>query len=483
MKRREFLQVSLAAGVPAVVQNSPEAGVSGSNLHESEQETIIAGVRAALDNSLYPALRERAYPGHFTVVADGKAYGAENTWPGLDSWQMAGAYLLLDRHREVLDYFDFVQASQRPSSDKDRFYADGNVPFAIFPADKPFKDLEHSALRGLRYPEDVYTYKPRVRPGQPKDSDMSARKWIGLFTHWQEIANPLSVLAPICFVLTGQEIFAATQSHAWLAEKMPALEAAGHYLLTRIGSNGLMGGAGFYLESPPRNQWDGITQCYGIRAFRQLAALDELLGKREAAAAWNRHADALEARFFKVFWQGDHFAEYVHPDHGRVDLHGLSDVNWAAIGLEVATDDQIKRLWPALMHEPMFWRGGMPTHLTTRPRTYRRWELSEPVPFEYDSWTNDVAAMGRVWYLEVLACQRMRDSKRLRESVLKVCQRGRKDGGLWYERYHPGAGNTVKPGGAHGYCEYAAILVRAVLGNPAVFPECKNLASESKKAA
>ncbi|MCL5005827.1 MAG: hypothetical protein M1404_04780 [Acidobacteria bacterium] len=482
MKRREFLQVSLASGVPAVIQSplGAEAGASGGNLAESDQAAIIVGVRAALDNSLYPALRERAYPGHFTIVADGKQYGAETTWPGLDSWQMAGAYLLLGKHREMLDYFDFVQASQRPCSDRDTFYARGNVPFAIFPADKPFTDLDHSTLRGLRYPADVYTYQPRVRPGQPKYSDLRARKWIGLFTHWQEIANPLSVLAPICFVLTGQEIFAATQSEAWLAEKMPALEAAGHYLLTRISSNGLLGGAGFYVESPPRNQWDGVTQCYGIRAFRQLAALGGILGKRDAAAVWDRHADALQARFLQVFWQGDHFAEYVHPEHGVVDSHGLADANWAAIGLEVATDVQIKQLWPALLAQPMFWRGGMPTHLVTRPRTYKRWELSEPVPFDYDSWTNDVAAMGRVWYLEVLACQRMRDHKRLRESVVKVCQRGQKDGGLWYERYHAGAGNTVKPGGARGYCEYPAILVRAVLGNLAVFPECRIFAPSGR---
>lgn len=482
MKRREFLEVSLMSGVPAVLQKPLETGANG-NFHGSDQETIIAGVKAALDNSLYPALRERVYPGHFTVVANGKEYGAETTWPGLDSWQMAGAFLLMRKHRLILDYFDFVQASQRPCSDEDAFYAHGNVPFAIFPADKPFKDLDHSALRGLRYPEDVYTYKPVVRRSQPKFAGMSPRKWIGLFTHWQEIANPLSVLAPICFVLTGQEIFAATQSDAWLAEKIAVLEAAGKHLLTRISCNGLMGGAGFYIESPPRNQWDGTTQCYGIHAFRQLAALSAILGKRDAAAFWNRHADALQARFIEVFWQGDHFAEYIHPEHGLVDSHGLSDVNWAAIGLDVATDGQIKRLWPILTHESMFWRGEMPTHLVTQPHTYERWELSEPVPFEYNSWTKDVAAMGRVWYLEVLACQRMHDYKRLRESVLKVCLRGQKDGGFWYERYHAGEGNTIKPVGAYKYCEYPAILVRTVFGNPAVFPECKSLGSESTEGS
>ncbi len=476
MKRREFLQASLASGLPAAFQNPTKAaaGTAGGGADENGQQTILAGVKAALDQSIYPALRQRAYPGHFWIDAHGD-YGKDVTWPGLDSWQMAGAYLLLGKQRAILDYFDFVQASQRPSSDRDTFYARGNVPFAIFPAEKPFENLDHTYLRGMRYPQEIYTYKPVAHPGQPADADMRPRKWIGLFTHWQEIANPLSVLGPICFVLTGQEIFEATQSKDWLGEKMPVLEEAGQHLLTRMTSNGLLGGAGFYIESPPRDQWDGVTQCYGIYAFRQLARLAAVLGKRDAAGAWDHHADALQSRFLEVFWRGDHFAEYLHPQHGLVDSHGLSEVNWAAIGLQVATDAQIKRLWPVLTAQPMFWRGGMPTHLVTHPQTYKRWELSEPVPFPYDSWTKDVAAMGRVWYLEVLACQQMHDEKRLREAVLKVCQRGLKDGGLWYERYHAGEDNTVVPVGMYGYCEYPAILVRAVFGNLAVFPECKQL--------
>ena len=460
------MQVSVAAAVPSVLRLPSEISASRTAPYDSDPQLINAGVRAAVEKTLYPALLERAYPGHFTVVADGKGYGAENTWPGLDSWQMAGAYLLLGKQREVLDYFDFVQASQR---------GDGNIPFAIFPADGPPPGME-SSLRGLRYPEDVYTYKPVVRPGQPTYSNMSARKWIGLFTHWQIKVNPLSVLGPICFILTGREVFAATRSDSWLAQKMPALEATGRYLLTRISPNGLMGGAGFYMESPPRNQWDGITQCYAIRAFRDLAALNEILGRKDVGSDWNRHAGALRAQFLSVFWRGDHFAEYVHPSHGVVDLHGLSDVNWAAIGLDVADESQTKPLWPILMQEPAFWRGGMPTHLVAHPWAYQQWEHAEPLPFKYTDWTNDVAAMGRVWYLEVLACQRMQEHKRLRESVGMVCRMGQQEGWLWYERYHAGEGNTVKPGGAYGYCEYPAILIRAVVGNPAVFPESSRAA-------
>jgi hypothetical protein len=172
-----------------------------------------------------------------------------------------------------------------------------------------------------------------------------------------------------------------------------------------------------------------------------------------------------------MFWQRDHFAEYVHPEHGLVDLHGLSDVNWAAIGLGIAHDEQVKRLWPILLHASMFWRGGMPTQLVTKPFTYQSWELAEPLPFEYHDFTNDVAGMGRVWYLETLARLRMKDFERLRESVVKVCRMGQKENGHWYERYHPGQDDSVNPGGVYGYCEYPAILLRTVLGNPSIFPK------------
>jgi len=87
--------------------------------------------------------------------------------------------------------------------------------------------------------------------------------------------------------------------------------------------------------------------------------------------------------------------------------------------------------------------------------------------------------MGRVWYLEVLACQRMMAHGRLRVSVVKVCQRGIEDGGLWWERYRPKLANpdSVEACGKYGYCEYPAILIRAVPQNPVLFPEAGSLLS------
>ncbi|MDB6167911.1 MAG: hypothetical protein JWM88_775, partial [Verrucomicrobia bacterium] len=171
----------------------------------------------------------------------------------------------------------------------------------------------------------------------------------------------------------------------------------------------------------------------------------------------------------------DHFAEYVHPQRGVIDLHGLSDVNWAAVAHAVATPGQQDALWPRLMSEPAFWRGDMPTQTVSKPFAYREWEFfsaHEDVGFAIPvGQLYDVAAMGRVWFLEWQACVRRREFTRLRESVVKVCQAGLKDGGSWHERYHPLEAGGVDFTGPRGYGEYPAILVRAVLGNPQVFAD------------
>jgi hypothetical protein len=172
----------------------------------------------------------------------------------------------------------------------------------------------------------------------------------------------------------------------------------------------------------------------------------------------------------KCVARANHFAEYVHPEHGVVDLHGLTDVNWAAIGLSVATDDEARTLWPLVCAERAFHHDDMPTQPVARPYTYRDWELPKIMPYgEHMGPLYDAAAMGRVWYLEALACVRMGDFGRLRETVLAVCRMGKRHDWVWYERYHPLQTQRVGPAGAHPYCEYAAILVRVVLGYPEAF--------------
>jgi hypothetical protein len=464
LSRRGFLVRSGAVGIGLAAAGwrlSPgrlwaEQGVAdwSATIRKIADPEIRAGLEAAIVKNLIPPATEIYYPGHFNITANGRDFGGDSTWPGLDSWQMAGAYLLLGRTRMVCDYFDFVRASQRK---------DGNIPFAVFSEMRP----NATYLRGLKYPDDVFTYKPPKRPGLPASSRQT-RKWIGLFEHWQPHANPLSTLGPVCYVLTAGEIFDAIGSQPWLQERLASVEGAAKFLLGRKSGNGLISGSGFYTEVPPRYAWDGVTQCYVVHAFRELARLLRAAGNAAGAAAWSGHADRLEQAFIAAFWRQDHFGEYIHPERGLVDSHGLSDVNWAAVAFGIAAGGKLERLWPRLLKEPGFWLGDMPTQSVTKPFTYEKWEYPEPLPWQISP-LNDVAAMGRVWHLEALACCRMKDHARLVESTRKVCRTGLKAGDYWRERYHPHPDGTVTADGAEKYCEYPANLVRTVLGNRETF--------------
>ena len=192
------------------------------------------------------------------------------------------------------------------------------------------------------------------------------------------------------------------------------------------------------------------------------------LGETEKQATWAAHAKSLEENFIEKFWRDDHFGEYIHPDRGLVDSHGLSDVNWAAVAFDVAKERHLEVLWPKLMNEPNFWRGDMPTQSVTEPFTYNKWEYEENWPVHIPNPLQDVAAMGRVWYLEATACKRMKEYDRLKESVRKV-YRAMSPDGYWCERYHPTPEGGVIQVGARKYCEYAAVLTRVVLDNLPIF--------------
>jgi hypothetical protein len=114
----------------------------------------------------------------------------------------------------------------------------------------------------------------------------------------------------------------------------------------------------------------------------------------------------------------------------------------------------------------------MPTQIVTRPYLIAEWELAEDVDFAVDRGkTYDMAAMGRVWYLDMLASAKMKDYARLKEGVRLVSKRGLEDGGFWYERYAMLMNGKAVAYGPYRYCEYPAILTRVVMDNFQLFSE------------
>ena len=382
---------------------------------------LAEAYQQAAEKNVLAALNPKLDFGFFSVCADGAGHGPDNTFPGLDWGQSAEALLWLGRKAEVLASWDFVKTHQRE---------DGLVPFAIFPGLKS-KTVE-------------------VDGGYLLTGDAKG----AIFTHWVP-GNPLRTLANVTFLVLGDAIFAQTGDRDWLKDQAPWLQRAAEWLLTQITPAGLMHGGGFYVERPTRLEFDGVNQCYSAHALTQAARLFAVLGDAQAAGRCTDAAARLTTAFRTKFWAGDHCVEYIHPDRGAISHHGLTDVDWAAVATGVASAEQIAILWPQLKNNPDFLYNGIPTGIATKPETYADWEMQN-----IDR--HDLAAMGRVWYLECWARARMGDRDGILRSLRRVAEVGRANNWAWWERYYSEKTGDLAKYHFNWYCEYPANLIRIV---------------------
>jgi hypothetical protein len=272
-----------------------------------------------------------------------------------------------------------------------------------------------------------------------------------LYVHWVP-GNPLEGLGSPTYIQNADVIYRTTHDTVWLLAQIPSVNLAADYLVSLTTESGAVRGGGYYVERPARLESDGVTQCYAVDAFRKVAALNRIAGNDSAVARYERLADRIQHHFVTSFWVGDHFAEYINPVHGLVAGHGLTDVDWAAIATGVATPEQEAVLWPQLRTEERFHYGGIPTGIATHPEEYEAWE------FVYDR--HDLAAMGRVWYLEAWARARKGDAGGLLAGLRKISQVGRDSGYYWHERFEPDGKGGVVATGPNTYCEYPANYIR-----------------------
>lgn len=382
---------------------------------------LAEAYRQAAEKSVLAALNPEVFFGYFSVCADGKGHGWNNTFPGLDWGQSAEALLWLGRTEEVLASWEYVKGFQRE---------DGLVPFAILPDSAG----THTLTAG-EYPMDV--------------EDNGA-----LFIHWVP-GNPLRTLANVTFLQLADAILARTGDDAWLSAQLPWLQPAAEWLLTQITPEGLIQGGGFYVERPTRLEFDGVNQCYSAHTLAIAAELFEAVDAAETGDACRRGAARLTEAFRQHFWAGDHCVEYIHPERGPISHHGLTDVDWAAVATGIADEQQVGTLWPQLRANDDFIYSGIPTGISTRPESYEDWEMQ-------DIDRHDLAAMGRVWYLECWARARMGDTEGLLQSLRRVAEVGRANGWSWLERYYSEKTGDLGRYHYEWYCEYPANLIRVV---------------------
>jgi hypothetical protein len=411
------LKLSVAKAASRVVTDSASTSIA---LPDLPDRLMVEAYGKAAQQNVLAAVNAEIFPGYWSVCADGQGFGYGYTYPSLDGHQMTDALLWLNQIQVVKANWDYVRSFQRN---------DGGLPLAILPP---------LAGRAIGVGDAMSTV----------DSNG------GLYQHWVP-GNPLAALASPTYIQNADVIFRHSADRKWLAAQIDSVNLAADFLASLTNPQGAVAGAGYYVERPTRFESDGVTQCHAVDAFQRVAALNRILGYQEQSARFAKLAHRIRSHFVDRFWVGNHFAEYLHPERGLIASHGLTDVDWAALALNVATADQVAALWPQLENEERFHYGGMPTGIATRPDTYEDWEFTHPD-------RHDLAAMGRVWYLEAQARARMGDAVGLLDGIRQVCQQGRDHGYYWRERYHPDGQGGATPAGAEKYCEYPANLIRII---------------------
>jgi len=381
---------------------------------------LAEAYRQCADKSVLAALNPKIRFGYFSVCADpSQGHGSNTTFPGLDWGQSAEALLWLGRKAEVLASWDYVKTFLRE---------DGLIPFAIVP-----DQAGTTSQMSLPKSDKVYPFVVAANGGA--------------YAHWFP-GNPLLMLPNVTVVQMADAIFHHTQDQAWLTAQLPMLRRVADWMVLQVTPEGLVKGGGFYIERPPRLDHDGVTECYTADALRLAARLT-------GAAAYTAVADRITACFRQKFWAGDHCVEYINAERGAISHHGLTDVDWAAIATGLATPEQVKILWPQLRRNPDFIYNGIPTGISTRPETYEDWEM-----LYLDR--HDLAAMGRVWYVEAWARSVMGDREGLLESLRQVARVGRENNWYWRERYYSERSGDLGSYRINTYCEYPANFIRIV---------------------
>jgi hypothetical protein len=417
---RQLFADEEAAGNPTLKKEKVPVDVQVPSLPD---DNLVTTYRHAATKNVLAALNPEVFPGYFNVCAGEKGYGSiyPTTFPSLDGHQMTDALLWLGEVEVAKLNWDYVRSFQRPN---------GCLPLAILPA-----------LAG--------------KPAGPEGSKVFIDANGGLYEH-PTPGNPLAALAGPTYIQNADVIYRHTLDRRWLKAQIGSVNLAADYLISLTTPAGVVGGAGYYVEYPSRIDSDGVSQCHAVDALRRVATLNRVLEDEKAAAGYEQIADRIASHFTTKFWADTHFAEYLHPVRGFISSHGLTDVDWAALATGVALPQQQTVLWPQLREETAFYYGGMPTGISTRPETYEDWEFSPP------SNRRDLAAMGRVWYIESWARSRFRDAEGLLDGLRRVGDEGRKHDYSWRERYLPSSTDSTVPLGAERYCEYPANFIRIV---------------------
>jgi len=262
--------------------------------------------------------------------------------------------------------------------------------------------------------------------------------------------------------------YEARKDAGWLRSNIGNLEHAAGWILSNTDQYGRVWSDVYYEDQVIKDGRVTQAQAFAARAFVLLADMEDLLGRRDEAARFDRAAkkmaDVLVAPLPIGYWDAKNgrFIDWVDRDGKAHDhIHLLANELPVVFGYTTAEQAaQVRRLID--MNAEEFER--FPSFVAAKIADYDTTEIGSGGPY-------DLCAAGRYWYWDAAFRESQQQSEVMLDQLKKVAAEGAKNGYFMSERYDMDHVYYIDGKDAHGaekYYEYpnifAAVLIQKLLG-------------------
>src|SRR5215471_12946050 len=226
--------------------------------------------------------------------------------------------------------------------------------------------------------------------------------------------------------------YKARKDAAWLRSNIENLEHAAGWILSNTDPYGRVWSDVYYEDQVIKDGRVTQAQAFAARAFGLLASMENLLGRGDEAARFNRTstkmAEVLVAPLPMGYWdtKNERFIDWVDRE-GKVHDHIHLLANELPVTFGYATADQAAQVRRLIdMNAEEFER--FPSFVAAKIADYDKSEIGSDGPY-------DLCAAGRYWYWDAAFRESQRQSGILLDQLKTVAAEGAKDNYFMSERY------------------------------------------------
>lgn len=262
--------------------------------------------------------------------------------------------------------------------------------------------------------------------------------------------------------------YEARKDAAWLRSNIGNLEHAAGWILSHTDQYGRVWSDVYYEDQVIKDGRVTQAQAFAARAFGLLAGMENLLGRRDEAARFDRAArkmaDVLIAPLPMGYWDANNgrFIDWVDRD-GRPHDHLHLLANELPVLFGYATAEQAAQV-SRLIEKNDGEYERFPSFVAAEIADYDKSEIGSGGPY-------DLCAAGRYWYWDAAFRASQQQGGVLLKQLKTVAAEGAKSGYFMSERYDMDHVYYIDGKDAHGaekYYEYpnvfAAVLMEKLLG-------------------